>query len=286
MTQIDPRRRFRAPLFNWQGPGLHCRVVQASRVLLDAGWSYTLRDDFWRLYCNHHAGATLTCGGRRIALAAGTCYLIPSQVEVVTACRGRVGHLFVHFVPVGWDAGVAGELFREVVALPADAARDRLLRRIGESAWDAPQWIHLQAEVLHALADLVAAQPAADQARLCGGGVAHHPALAACLRLIESRLDRPLTVAGIASACGLTPQHLSRLFRAELGIGPQQWLHRRRSEVAADLMVSTDCTIAEAARRTGFANRYHFSRIFTRMLGVAPAAYRRREAGHLAQAAE
>lgn len=283
MPAIDPRRRFRGKDFHWQGPGLNCRVVQASRVVIDAGWSYRLGDRFWRLYLNLQDGAEIRIAGRRHALAAGRLHVIPAGVAFSTACHGRVEHIFIHAVPVGWDDRLAAGMFGPLAVLPADPARDGVFAGIGVRPWEPAEWIRLQAEVLRIFAALVGRLGRADQQRVCGGGITHQPAVASCLRIIESDVSAPLTVAGLARSCGVTPEHLARQFRAEMGVTPLHWLQRRRAEVAAELLVAGR-PIAEAAARTGFANRFHFSRIFSRAMGASPSAYRARERARMDEA--
>ena len=55
-------------------------------------------------------------------------------------------------------------------------------------------------------------------------------------------------------------------------------LKQRRIEKASILLHHTDHSIDEIAELCGFGDRYYFTRVFTRQLGLGPAAYRKRRA--------
>ena len=78
----------------------------------------------------------------------------------------------------------------------------------------------------------------------------------------------------VAAAVGLSPGHLRALFRTTLGQTPAAWLRERRVAAAAERLMSTDEPIDALATACGFADRFHFSRVFARLLGCGPAAYR------------
>ena len=82
--------------------------------------------------------------------------------------------------------------------------------------------------------------------------------------------------ADLARQLGLSPAYFSRRFRATFGDPPRRWLHRRQIETAASLLDQTSMPVAALADRLGYAGVPQFSRQFKAVMGVAPAAYRRR----------
>ncbi|MFA9478818.1 helix-turn-helix transcriptional regulator [Phycisphaerales bacterium AB-hyl4] len=56
---------------------------------------------------------------------------------------------------------------------------------------------------------------------------------------------------------------------------PHRWLEERRIELAARHLLHTNLPIAVVAQEAGYADQYHFSRVFKRVTGYAPARYRR-----------
>lgn len=79
----------------------------------------------------------------------------------------------------------------------------------------------------------------------------------------------------IAAQCGLSIGHFSRSFKETIGIAPHQWLIQRRIEVAKTFLVVPALSLAEVALKCGFADQSHFTRVFTRIVGISPGAWRR-----------
>ncbi|WP_372016610.1 helix-turn-helix domain-containing protein [Pseudoxanthomonas sp. 10H] len=92
---------------------------------------------------------------------------------------------------------------------------------------------------------------------------------------LSARLDQPVLIADVARAFGLSPDHFSRAFRVSTGMAPQAWLQRRRVEQAMHLLRSTASPLAGVATACGFSDQSHLSRVFARVVGCTPGAWRR-----------
>ena len=88
------------------------------------------------------------------------------------------------------------------------------------------------------------------------------------------RLDR-IRLSDVARDVGVHPSRLAHEFRARVGTSPGEYVRRLRLEWAARRLVDDDAPIAEIALRAGFYDQSHFSRLFRRHFGIAPAAWRR-----------
>lgn len=98
--------------------------------------------------------------------------------------------------------------------------------------------------------------------------------------LLASRRDGDLTLAALARECGLSRSYFLQAFRATVGCTPHRWLQRHRVEQAKAMLRDSTATIAEIAILCGFADQSHMTRVFARLTGHSPAAWRRL-AGHL-----
>ncbi|MFD5316420.1 substrate-binding domain-containing protein [Streptomyces sp. NPDC127098] len=78
----------------------------------------------------------------------------------------------------------------------------------------------------------------------------------------------------IAQAAGVSEDHLGRLFHRELGLTLWEYLTRLRIERAKERLQRSDDNVQTVARAVGFHDRAYFSRVFRRLTGVAPHAYR------------
>jgi AraC-like DNA-binding protein len=96
----------------------------------------------------------------------------------------------------------------------------------------------------------------------------------ACERL-ESDLGGTLSLQQIAGEFDLSVSHFSRAFRLSTGLPPHQWLVRQRVKAAKQLMTVRDLPLAEIAISAGFANQSHLTKVFSALVGVSPAAWRR-----------
>jgi AraC-like DNA-binding protein len=96
-------------------------------------------------------------------------------------------------------------------------------------------------------------------------------------RHLDAQLADPqLNLDRLAAAVHVTPAHLVRRFRAELGITPMAYLWRRRVATGVDLLTNTGLPVGEVARRAGFRSVYHFSRRVKQATGLPPTELRRR----------
>lgn len=108
-----------------------------------------------------------------------------------------------------------------------------------------------------------------------GGLDAPDPRLAHAIRLMESRLDRPLTMAALAKRIGVTARTLEKLFSSAIGDTPGAYNLRLRLQAARRLVLDTAEPMADIAARTGFSSASVFSRAFSNEFGASPSALRR-----------
>ena len=98
--------------------------------------------------------------------------------------------------------------------------------------------------------------------------------LAPTLEWARGRLDQPLTVPELASHAGLSTRQLARRMRAELQVGPLDWLHQQRIARAQELLERTDASVEQIAAGCGMGTAATLRRHFHRAVGVSPTAYR------------
>jgi AraC family transcriptional regulator len=91
---------------------------------------------------------------------------------------------------------------------------------------------------------------------------------------LDEHLSEPIDLRTLAREVALSPFHLARLFRQEVGESPHRYLVRRRLDRAADLLVTTPLTITQVSERVGFGSPGHFAQAFRRRFGVPPSVYR------------
>ena len=162
------------------------------------------------------------------------------------------------------------ELPRIEFAFFQDALLRQLARGLVEEVGQGPMDRLLADSLMAALAMRVAqrfcpAQPAPELPR---------PRLRRVLDYIEAHLERELTLAELSGIACLSPCHLSRSFKQEIGIGPQRYTMQRRVERAKALLRHDDETLVGIAALVGFADQSHFTAAFRRETGMTPGRYR------------
>jgi transcriptional regulator GlxA family with amidase domain len=95
------------------------------------------------------------------------------------------------------------------------------------------------------------------------------------VRILHSRIAEPWTLDTLAEQVHLSRSQLVRSFDATVGTSPMAYLRRMRVERMARLLISTDLSVAEAARTVGWSNQFHASQCFHAAYGVSPTEYRR-----------
>jgi AraC-like DNA-binding protein len=92
--------------------------------------------------------------------------------------------------------------------------------------------------------------------------------------LVDARYFEALTVADLAAAATMSPSHFSRAFSATFGESPHQYLLTRRLERAAALLRTSDWSVTAICFAVGWRSVGSFTTSFSRVFGLAPAAYR------------
>lgn len=105
------------------------------------------------------------------------------------------------------------------------------------------------------------------------------PAVGRALRALHHAPQRPWTVQSLAREVGLSRAAFARRFTALVGEPPMTYLTGWRLDLAADLLLEPDATLASVARAVGYGTPFALSAAFTRVRGVSPAQHRARGDG-------
>lgn len=105
------------------------------------------------------------------------------------------------------------------------------------------------------------------------GGLAPAQLRMATEMLADDLMGR-LSITDIAAACGLSSGYFIKAFKVSTGLPPHRWLQRRRVQVAMQLLAGSTDALSDVASACGFADQSHFTRVFLRIAGVTPGAYR------------
>ncbi|WP_436532839.1 AraC family transcriptional regulator [Actinoplanes sp. HUAS TT8] len=115
-----------------------------------------------------------------------------------------------------------------------------------------------------------------DQVPAGGWALALNDApIAAALRAMHLRPERPWTVASLAGEAGLSRTPFARRFTALAGQPPLTYLTWWRLTCAARLLKSSDAPLTSIAAAVGYSSEFAFAAAFKRRFGTPPGRYRR-----------
>ena len=105
---------------------------------------------------------------------------------------------------------------------------------------------------------------------------ARDPFIGQALALLHKEPAQPWTVEDLARRVGLSRTRFAGRFRHFLGEPPMAYLARWRVKLGAELLQSTEDSVAEVAATVGYGSEAAFNRAFKRELDCPPAQWRRR----------
>ena len=94
-----------------------------------------------------------------------------------------------------------------------------------------------------------------------------------CRELIERRFLDLHSLDGVARACHINAPYLCRLFKRYGAESPYHMLIRLKMRQAGDLLSGPQPLVKQVAKATGFADPYHFSRVFKKIYGISPRTF-------------
>jgi AraC family transcriptional regulator len=92
---------------------------------------------------------------------------------------------------------------------------------------------------------------------------------------IDTHLESTIRAQDLTQIVKLSVSRFFRAFKISFGMPPLEYVARRRIDLACELMVATDQSICQIALACGLCDQSHFCRVFRRILGVSPSAWRR-----------
>ncbi|NDK39042.1 AraC family transcriptional regulator [Pseudoxanthomonas gei] len=97
--------------------------------------------------------------------------------------------------------------------------------------------------------------------------------LAVALSLMHAHMQRPWTVAQLASAAALSRSSFFERFTRVVGVAPMEYLLAWRMQLARQWLRQGDLRASEIAERVGYASASAFSVAFRRHAGMTPSQY-------------
>jgi AraC-like DNA-binding protein len=263
------------------------KVLAAGTKVEPPGATFGPRLQFcWEFIWVREGSLTARVDDVAVEGSPGTVLLIPPRaVDVYDwSPRERTSHSFLHFdfaaPAAGWPERAAWPLKRQLRQThPLLALFEHLIGVVLDSEPLAGALMAPSVELMLRLFLLEGAQSGARGARV--------PELVErCLVYVRDQIaDSPtqqLTLGQLAAQTHVSPQHLCRVFKHSLALGPMEVVRLLRIDHSVTYLERTQLQVKEIARRCGFSNAFHYSKVFRGAFGLSPTAYRAAfERGHV-----
>lgn len=274
---------------------VHLRVFMARwRKINPSHWfHHDLQDFFWRFYLNKTDGAFIkvtslnstlgTSEHENYPLEAGKAYFIPAGVRFSTGTDRETDHFHVHFDVMGMPDLAMKTLFNSPICLPNyDWMQQIILNLTGEIGTDqelmnkVDLMLEMQVKALlyQGLTLYISTLPTEQLAQPLQIAIDQKPVLPA-VNYINNNLDQPLLNSELAQLCWMSEGYFHNRFKECIGQTPGEYIREKRVKLAAQKLLLTNDSIEQIAISTGFGSRFYLTRIFTRSIGLSPAAYRK-----------
>jgi AraC-like DNA-binding protein len=140
-----------------------------------------------------------------------------------------------------------------------------------ESGYALPTLIYAAQSARHILSLLLFRNQAFPMEQRADHG---HLQLDSTLEFMRTRLSERVKLEEFANYAGLSVSHFSELFRNQTGQSPMSFFTQLKIRQACRLLDLTEKPVKVVAIETGYNDPYYFSRVFKKVMGVAPEKYR------------
>jgi AraC family transcriptional regulator len=119
-----------------------------------------------------------------------------------------------------------------------------------------------------------AADPHDRRLKPVRGGLTGHQ-LRRIKEFVDAHVSKEIGITELAGLIGLSQFHFIRAFKHSVGLSPYQYVLSERISVAKEMLSVSNLPIADVALAVGFSGASQLNRVFRKLIGVTPAAFRR-----------
>jgi len=252
----------------------------ADRALYGRTWAKGGRevhnDPFGRLYFLRSGHTRIWRDSKPYDLRPGELMVIPAHTVSRYLCPRKMDLSWLHFTAtvfggadpfgcLGWplnvkvaDAAAVAELWDRL--LPLCKVKDMSSR--------------LEADGI--LRQMLALFAAAGTTRKVGDAL-EISRFSLVFEYIDQNIGDRIRLSELASLVNLQSTYFSNLFTRLTGVSPMRYIARRKIALAQGMLWNSDAKLRVIASRLGFVDEFHLPKVFKKVVGVSPSAYRNRE---------
>lgn len=97
-----------------------------------------------------------------------------------------------------------------------------------------------------------------------------------CIQYIKDHLTEKIKIEDISEKCNYCVSYISRSFNKRIGMNINTYINKMRVEVSKNYLLTSNKSIADIAETVGFSDVSYYSKVFSNLLDLSPAEFRRR----------
>ncbi len=95
-----------------------------------------------------------------------------------------------------------------------------------------------------------------------------------CINYIDDNLHTRITIKMLSAHTGLSESYLSKLFKQETGQSLSEYIARKKTETAGNMIAYSDYSLSEISAILAFPSQSYFTQCFKKYMGCTPGEYR------------
>lgn len=233
-------------------------------------------DPFSRLYWIKSGQGAVIYPDLTITLEPGKLFVLPAFKTARYLCPKEMDLYWIHFKAQLFGSLEIFELLGWKTIVPATENEEmpKLFRQFFDAMYSENTAKLFAADgLLRRILGLFATENNEHQSERLENLQRFLPAIA----FIEHNLHRSISLRDLTKVVPLQHAYFCDLFSRTMGQSPIDFINYKRIERAQFLMSQQKCPLKEVAAEVGFKDVYYFSRVFKKIVGIAPAHYRKQE---------
>ena len=246
-------------------------IITCGRARVDF-WEYPerrLQMPFWRIYYPINDCGFFTHHRTERQMVPGRVYLIAPETPFSCRMTGSIlDKLVFHFIIQDDFCNCRDMVFDFPVDSLIAGYAERLMAKEnkGNKGGVFPHMCALA--FCAAIIDLLPSESLAGARQI-------DPLMRTICQEIRHNISREYKNSDMAKTMNVSTSVFVRRFTAAFGMAPQQYVLEERLRQASYLLMHSNLSIEEIAERTGFCDRYYFTRAFTKFRYISPAKFRK-----------
>lgn len=234
-------------------------------------WNFSnISAPYWRFYWSATLGGEICYNNKTIILKPDCFILIPPNACFSTKSLTAFEQFFVHFAAdFPFD-----RVRQDIYTFPMSEYIQSKILTIKKLIPSKQDSMHFKLMLFSLIYDALLEIP---QNAFIANDTKYDPRIVKIIELLDKNTSWVFTNEELANKVNMSVNGFIRLFSTETRISPLQYSRRKRIEKACLLLHFTKQSIDEIARKTGFQDRYYFSRVFKQLTNHSPAQFRKTE---------